>query len=102
MFEDPRPISMPSDQKPFELKADSFSFPTLYLLSNDIEAINESLERQVAKAPNFFLHAPLVFDLSRLPEACTEVDFSLLVGMTRGQGMTPTRFAHVSCIAAIR
>ncbi len=80
---------MPSDQKPFELKADSFSFPTLYLLSNDIDAINESLERQVAKAPGFFLHAPLVFDLSRLPQACTEVDFPMLVGMTRGQGMTP-------------
>jgi septum site-determining protein MinC len=80
---------MSSDLKPFELKADSFSFPTLYLLTNDVEAINESLNEQVARAPAFFLHAPLIFDLSKLPAECVEVDFPMLVGLTRGQGMAP-------------
>lgn len=80
---------MPTSTKPFDMKADSFSFPTLYLLSNDIEATGAQLRKQVKQAPGFFRNTPVVFDLSRLPQEQAEVDFPMLVGLIRGQGMIP-------------
>jgi septum site-determining protein MinC len=72
----------------FELKATTFTLPTLRLFAGDLAALSAFLEPKIAQAPGFFRNAPVVVDLTHLP---TEValDFPLLVGVLRGLGMLP-------------
>lgn len=80
---------MATNPHAFDLKADSFSFPTLYLLSTDLDAVEALLEQRLEQAPDFFRNAPLVIDLSRLDTNHQMVEFPLLVGMLRGRGIIP-------------
>ncbi|MCU0766866.1 MAG: septum site-determining protein MinC [Gammaproteobacteria bacterium] len=72
----------------FELRATTFTLPTLRLFAGDLAALSQFLEPKIAQAPEFFRNAPVVVDLTHLP---TEValDFPLLVGVLRGLGMLP-------------
>lgn len=71
----------------FDLKAGSFTFPTLYLKNDDLDTLSEELDARVEQAPEFFRNTPVVIDLSALD--CGSVDFPLLVGLMRGHGMLP-------------
>jgi septum site-determining protein MinC len=73
----------------FELKADAFTLPVIRLLALDMDSIAAQLEAKVAQAPAFFLHTPVVVDLSGLSEADADVGFPQLVGLLRGLGMIP-------------
>jgi septum site-determining protein MinC len=77
-----------AEQASFELKATTFTLPTLRLFAGDLAALSAFLEPKIAQAPGFFRNAPVVVDLTHLP---TEValDFPLLVGVLRGLGMLP-------------
>jgi septum site-determining protein MinC len=73
----------------FELKADAFTLPVIRLLALDMDSIAVELEAKVAQAPAFFMHTPVVVDLSALSEADADVGFPQLVGLLRGLGMIP-------------
>ena len=73
----------------FELKADQFTLPNLRLLNTDMDKLADQLEEQVNRSPSFFLNTPVVIDLGLLTENNVDVDFALLVGLMRGQGMIP-------------
>ena len=77
-----------AEQASFELRATTFTLPTLRLFAGDLAALSQFLEPKIAQAPEFFRNAPVVVDLTHLP---TEValDFPLLVGVLRGLGMLP-------------
>lgn len=73
----------------FELKAGRFTLPNLRLFHTNMDQFADQLEKQVNMAPAFFQNTPVVIDLSGLSGQSTEVDFALLVGLMRGQGMVP-------------
>lgn len=73
----------------FELKSGQFTLPNFRLKHTDMDQFAEQLEKQVSMAPAFFQNTPVVIDLSYLPEQYKDVDFALLVGLMRGQGMIP-------------
>ena len=73
---------------PFELKAQSFTLPTLRLLDNDMDVLESALEDRVSKAPVFFKNVPIVIDLSEIDKN-TIIDFPELIGVIRGLDMLP-------------
>jgi len=74
-------------QAPFDLKASSFTFPTLYLRGSDLDRLAEGLASRVEQAPDFFRNTPVVIDLSKIPGLAVELP--TLVGILRGCGMVP-------------
>lgn len=72
-----------------ELKADTFSFPVLYLLNNNMDAVATELGQKTETTPQFFQNTPVVIDLHRLADTQVSVDFPLLVGLMRGYNMIP-------------
>lgn len=72
-----------------ELKADTFSFPVLHLLNNDMDAVATELGQTTEKTPELFQNTPVVIDLHQLADAQASVDFPLLVGLMRGYNMIP-------------
>ncbi len=73
----------------FELKARSFTLPTMRLLSTDMDLISDTLAAKVRQAPEFFRNMPVVIDVEELAQTDVEVDFPLLVGLLRGYSMIP-------------
>jgi len=73
----------------FELKSGRFTLPNLRLFHTNMDQFAEQLDKQVNMAPAFFQNTPVVIDLSQLSKQTAEVDFALLVGLMRGQGMVP-------------
>ena len=76
-----------AEQSPFELKATTFTLPTLRLFGADLGALSRYLETKIQQAPEFFRNAPVVLDLSQLPDVA--LDVPLLVGLLRGLGLLP-------------
>ena len=76
-----------AEQTAFELRATTFTLPTLRLFSADLGELSRFLETKIQQAPEFFRNAPVVVDLSHLPEVA--LDFPLLVGLLRGLGLLP-------------
>ena len=73
----------------FDMKAGQFNLPALVLRDTDITGLDEFLTQQVARLPSFFEQAPVVIDVSALPEDAEFDDFPMIVGMLRGHGMIP-------------
>lgn len=72
-----------------ELKASTFTLPTLWLTRLDPDTIDELLYERAAKAPDFFRNTPVVLDLTHLREDETPGDLAIAVGAIRGYGMVP-------------
>ena len=76
-----------AEQAAFELRATTFTLPTLRLFGGDLGELSRFLETKIQQAPEFFRNAPVVVDLSHLAEVA--LDFPLLVGLLRGLGLLP-------------
>jgi len=76
-----------AEQAAFELRATTFTLPTLRLFGADLGELSRFLEAKIEQAPEFFRNAPVVVDLSQLPDVA--LDFPLLVGLLRGLGLLP-------------
>jgi septum site-determining protein MinC len=72
-----------------ELKASTFTLPTLCLTGLDSETIDELLYERAAKAPNFFRNTPVVLDLTNVKEDQSQGDLAIAIGAVRGYGMVP-------------
>lgn len=85
----PAPSSARAVENAFELKARSFTLPTMRLFSTDMDLVSDTLAAKVRQAPEFFRNMPLVIDVEELAQTDVEVDFPLLVGLLRGYSMIP-------------
>ncbi|MET0029104.1 MAG: septum site-determining protein MinC [Candidatus Thiodiazotropha sp.] len=72
-----------------ELKAGTFTLPTLCLSGLELEAIDELLHAKVAKAPHFFRNTPVVLDLTHSAEGYDNADLAIAIGAVRGYGLVP-------------
>ncbi|ESQ13197.1 MAG TPA: septum site-determining protein MinC [Chromatiaceae bacterium] len=78
-----------ADAPILELKAAAFTLPVVRLLGLDMDAVEAQLAPKVQQAPGFFLHTPVVIDLTALSASDADVGFPQLVGLLRGLGMIP-------------
>jgi len=85
---------------PFEFKGSVFSLPVLQLHSDDLLLVKQELSRRLDESQKFFLHAPLVFDLSTL---CVQddddvlepdIDFIRLMVVLRDAALMPVGIIH--------
>lgn len=60
-----------------QLKGSSFTLTVLQLSSSDIAQMSAELAAKIELAPNFFKHAPVVVDISRIEEK-EKLDFNVL------------------------
>jgi len=72
-----------------ELKGNLLTLMVLHLLENDNEKIAEQLTNKVAKAPDFFKHAPVVIDLHAVQDGEEEIDLPRLLELMRDSGLVP-------------
>ena len=77
------------DSPSVELKAGSFTLPTLRMSCLDSDAIDELLYERVAKAPNFFRNTPIVIDLTDSSNEAVNGDLAVAIGAIRGYGLVP-------------
>lgn len=56
-----------TDQR-IELKGSNFTLSVIHLFDPEIEIISKSLKEKVAQAPSFFKFAPIVVNVSHIPE----------------------------------
>ena len=79
----------PAPENPaFDMKAGSYTLPSLQIRRNAPDALDRYLAAQVARLPRFFEQAPLVIDLTRFEDEAPP-DFPVIVGMIRAHGMVP-------------
>ncbi|MCW5197725.1 septum site-determining protein MinC [Buchnera aphidicola] len=53
---------------PIKLQGSIFTTLVLYICSNNINLINNALQKKVQKSPDFFYKAPIILNLSLLPK----------------------------------
>ncbi len=70
-------------------KGSSFTLTILVVSSFDLNLIKQDLAAQLAKGPKFFLHAPVVVDLSPLKALEGELDFVELACILRDAELVP-------------
>ena len=73
-----------------------FAIPSLVLRDLDIDALDAFIAQQVAPTGKPFDQAPLVIDLSMLPQRGELTDLPQVVGMLRGHGMVPVGVSGTS------
>ncbi len=78
----------PDRKTAVEIKGSAVTLPIVRLLDTDMAAVTTQLQQKVEQAPDFFRGAPVVVDLSLLPEGA-EVDLEPLVKTLRRLEMIP-------------
>ncbi len=74
-------------QQAFKLKGTAPALTLLYLLTEDLDAVERQLSDHLRQMPQFFLYAPIVVDLSDLGQA--RVDLSRLAELLRRHKLVP-------------
>ncbi|MEC6832480.1 septum site-determining protein MinC [Photobacterium toruni] len=69
-----------------ELKGSSFTLSALHLVDNDISKVTNQLKDKVELAPNFFVSAPIVIDISQVD---ADINFKQLKAGIIDAGMIP-------------
>ncbi len=71
-----------------EIKGGSVTLPIVRLRSTDMMTVAAQLRRSVERAPEFFRRAPVVIDVSALPDEA-EINLAYLLGQLQQMGMIP-------------
>ncbi|HRE30977.1 MAG TPA: septum site-determining protein MinC [Candidatus Berkiella sp.] len=71
------------------LKGGMFTLTSILLLDTDLENLSEQLDDKINQAPNFFLHAPIIIDVSRLRQQDAKLSFPELIAMMRAKRLIP-------------
>jgi septum site-determining protein MinC len=77
-----------------ELKFGQVGIANLRLNANDPVALREEIEQKVAAAPQLFGRAPVVLDLSRLPQLPDAAQTQALLDAVRAAGMLPVGLSY--------
>ncbi len=72
-----------------EFKSSTFSVPVLVLSKNDLQAIEQQLQKKIQLAPEFFRNSPIVFDVQELNKQNADIDISALADVIRKSGLLP-------------
>ncbi|MCB1986470.1 MAG: septum site-determining protein MinC [Burkholderiales bacterium] len=72
-----------------EFKSSTFFTPILILFSNEIAAIEQTLQDKISLAPDFFKNSPLIIDVRELNKSALEVNVAEIVDMLRMIGLFP-------------
>ncbi len=83
------PQKMPNTSSVLEFKSSTFFSPILILHSNDLAAIEQSLQEKISLAPDFFKHSPLIIDVRTLNEFNQDFKVPEIVDMLRKIGLFP-------------
>lgn len=83
------PQTMHNTSSVLEFKSSTFFSPILILHSNDIAAIEQSLQDKIGLAPDFFKHSPLIIDVRTLNESDQDFEIIEIVDMLRKIGLFP-------------
>jgi septum site-determining protein MinC len=73
----------------FEFKGTVSTLAVLKLLTERIDLLDQELGKKIGKLPTFFLHAPVVIDLSPLEEIAEPIDFASMVQVLRRHNLVP-------------
>ncbi len=71
------------------LKGGMFTLTTILLLAYDLEALSDELDDKIIQAPNFFLYAPIILDLSRLDTQDGQFDLPSVIDTLRAKKLIP-------------
>lgn len=71
----------------FKLKGTAPALTLLYMLTDDLDAVERQLADHLRQMPQFFLYAPIVVDLTELGNA--RVDLGRLAGLLRQHNLVP-------------
>lgn len=74
-------------QQAFKLKGTAPALTLLYMLTEDLEAVEQQLSDHLRQMPQFFLYAPIVVDLTELGNA--RVDLTRLAELLRRHKLVP-------------
>jgi len=77
-----------------ELKFGQVGIANLRLNVNDPAALREEIEQKVAAAPQLFGRAPVILDLSRLPQLPDVAEAQALLDAIRAAGMLPVGLSY--------
>jgi len=77
-----------------ELKFGQVGIANLRLNVNDPAALREEIEQKVAAAPQLFGRAPVILDLSRLPQLPDVAEAQALLEAIRAAGMLPVGLSY--------
>lgn len=80
---------MTTSSSVLEFKSSTFFSPTLILYSNDLAAIEQSLQDKINRAPDFFKNSPLIIDLRDLNKSGLDISIIEVTDMLRKIGMFP-------------
>jgi len=83
------PQKMPNTSSVLDFKSSTFFSPILILHSNDLAAIEQSLQEKISLAPDFFKHSPLIIDVRVLNELDLDFKVPEIVDMLRKIGLFP-------------
>jgi septum site-determining protein MinC len=74
-------------QQAFKLKGTAPALTLLYMLTEDLDAVERQLADHLRQMPQFFLYAPIVVDLTEL--GSTRVDLGRLAELLRRHNLVP-------------
>ena len=77
-----------------ELKFGQVGIANLRLNVNDAEALREEIAQKVAAAPQLFGRAPVILDLSRLPQLPSAAEAQTFLDAIREAGMLPVGLSY--------
>ena len=77
-----------------ELKFGQVGIANLRVFDTDVAALQAELRARVSAAPHLFERAPLVLDLSRLPQLPDAATTRTLLGAVRDAGLLPVGLAY--------
>lgn len=72
-----------------EFKSSTFFTPILILFSNELAAIEQTLQEKISLAPDFFKNSPLIIDVRELNKSALDVNVADIVDMLRKIGLFP-------------
>jgi septum site-determining protein MinC len=75
------------NQQAFKLKGTAPALTLLYMLTEDLDAVERQLSDHLRQMPQFFLYAPIVVDLTELGNA--RVDLGRLAELLRRHNLVP-------------
>lgn len=88
------PATIAAAEPILELKFGQVGIANLRLNVNDPETLREEIEQKVAAAPQLFARAPVILDLSRLPQLPSAAEAQALLDAIRAGGMLPVGLSY--------
>jgi septum site-determining protein MinC len=72
-----------------EFKSSTFSVPVLVISSNDLDNIQDQINKKIQLAPDFFKNSPIIFDIIALNKQGLGIDVRALIETIRQAGLLP-------------